>query len=404
MFWRDVTQRVRAELALRASEEKYRALFNEMDEAYAVVEVMADAEGRWTNFLFLEVNPAFMRHTGMPYPVGRTATQLLGTPNPHWAELYGRAVDSGLPIRLEEAELTLGRVFDLNIFRLGGAGSRRVAVLFTNITERKRAEEGLRESERRYRLLFENMTEGFALAELIRDHDGRPVDWRYLEVNEGWAQTGVLPADTVGRTAREVNPSIESYWIDTYGRVVDTGQPARFENWAEGFGKWFDTVAFRHSDNRFGLLFRDVTERHRAHEALSASETRYRVLFDSIDEGFVVAEVLYDEQGRAVDALYVEGNPAASRFTGVPDFTRRRFSELMPGAESDWLGIYDRVARTGVAERLERYAAPLGRWYGFHVSRAPDLSPDEAQEGRRRVVILFKDITVRKRAEDALKT
>lgn len=155
MFWRDVTEKLRAAQALQASEEKYRALFNEMDEAYAVVEVMADKEGNWNDFLFLDANPAFMRHTGMPYPVGRTATQLLGTPNPHWAELYGRAVETGVAIRVEEGELTLGRVFDLNIFRLGGEGSRRVAVLFRDVTEERRTQEALRRSEERYRMLFE---------------------------------------------------------------------------------------------------------------------------------------------------------------------------------------------------------------------------------------------------------
>ncbi|GBF06049.1 hypothetical protein DAERI_070047 [Deinococcus aerius] len=140
LFWRDVTARVRAEAALRTSEEKYRALFTEMDEAYAVVEVLADEKGRWTDFRFLDANPAFLRHTGMPYPVGRTATELLGTPNPRWAELYGQVAQTGNPLRVEESELTLGRTFDLNIFRLGGEGSRQVAVLFTDITGRKRRE------------------------------------------------------------------------------------------------------------------------------------------------------------------------------------------------------------------------------------------------------------------------
>jgi two-component system CheB/CheR fusion protein len=266
MFWRDVTQRVRAEQALRASEEKYRALFNQMDEAYAVVEVMADAAGRWTDFLFLDVNAAFMRHTGMPYPVGQTATQLLGTPNPRWAELYGRAAQTGEPIRLEEPELALGLVFDLNIFRLGGEGSRQVAVLFTNITERKHADTALRESERRYRLLFENMR-----------------------------------------------------------------------------------------------------------------------------EGFVLAEVLYDGDGRVVDALCLEGNPAAARLTGVPDLCGRRFSDFMRDAEARWLEIVDRVARTGTPERHERLAA-LGRWYDIHVSSAAEASPDEAAGPPRRVAILFHEI------------
>ena len=147
-------ERVRAERALQASEEKYRTLFNEMDEAYAVVEVMDDGAGKWNDFLFLDANPAFVRHTGMPYPVGQTATQLLGTPNPHWAELYGRAVETGVPIRVVEGELTLGRMFDLNIFRLGGEGSRRVAVLFRDVTEIHRAGAALRASEERQAFLL----------------------------------------------------------------------------------------------------------------------------------------------------------------------------------------------------------------------------------------------------------
>ena len=146
-------EHARAEAALRASEEKFRALFEQMDEAYAVVEVLADAAGRWMDCRFLEVNPAFMRHTGMPNPAGQTATELLGTPNPRWAELYGRAVDTGESIRVQDTELALGRVFDANIFRLGAAGSRRVAMLFTDVTARKQTEADLRASEEQQRYL-----------------------------------------------------------------------------------------------------------------------------------------------------------------------------------------------------------------------------------------------------------
>ncbi|WP_318531671.1 sensor histidine kinase [Sphingomonas parva] len=135
---RDVSDRKRTEEALRDSEAKYRRLFDSMDEAYAVVEVLKDETGRWADFRFLEVNPAFMEHTAMPYPVGRTATELLGTPNPRWAALYGQALDSGTALRVEETEPALGRVFDLNIFALDRA-QNRVAVLFTNVTERRRS-------------------------------------------------------------------------------------------------------------------------------------------------------------------------------------------------------------------------------------------------------------------------
>ncbi|MCC2978812.1 PAS domain S-box protein [Sphingomonas sp. IC4-52] len=145
-LWAEVV-RARAESALRASKERYRALFESMDEAYAVVDVLKDETGAWVDFRFVEVNPAFIAHTSMPWPVGKTATELLGTPNPQWTRLYGQALDSGKAIRVEEPEPTLDRVFDLNIFALDPARNR-VAVLFTNITERKRAEAALRENER----------------------------------------------------------------------------------------------------------------------------------------------------------------------------------------------------------------------------------------------------------------
>lgn len=144
----EIGARIRVEAALRESEEKYRFLFEAMDEAYAVVEVIKDRDGRWTDFRFLDANPAFREHTSMPDPVGRTATELLGSPNPRWTELYGQVRETGEPIRVEEAERTLGRTFDLNIFTLDRARNR-VAVLFTNITARKVAEAGLKESEER---------------------------------------------------------------------------------------------------------------------------------------------------------------------------------------------------------------------------------------------------------------
>lgn len=144
-------------------------------------------------------------------------------------------------------------------------------------------------------------------------------------------------------------------------------------------------------------------ERARPDKALRTSKVKYRTLFESIDEGFVIAEVLYDAEGRPYDALYLEGNPAASRLTGVPDYSQRLLSNAALGAEPYWLEIYDRVARTDVSERLERFISPLDRWYDFHVSRFTDEVGDRMLDGAPRVAVIFQEITGRKRAEEALR-
>lgn len=160
----DIDTARRAEAAVRESEAKFRALFESMDEAYAVVEVIRDDAGRWSDFRFLDANPAFLEHTSMPHPVGRTATELLGTPNPRWTELYGQALDRDTPLRVQEVEPLLNRTFDLNIFALDRERNQ-VAVLFTDITARERIEAALRESEAQLAAVFEAIPAGLSVTE-----------------------------------------------------------------------------------------------------------------------------------------------------------------------------------------------------------------------------------------------
>jgi PAS domain S-box-containing protein len=125
--------------------------------------------------------------------------------------------------------------------------------------------------------------------------------------------------------------------------------------------------------------------------ALADSEARYRGLFTAMDEGFLLAEVLVDAEGRAVDLLYLEGNPAAMRMTGL-EYAGRRLRAIDPGFEPYWLDIWEGVARTGVGQRLERYAAPLDAWFDFFVFRVGDPAA-------RTVAVLFRDVTERKRRD-----
>jgi PAS domain S-box-containing protein len=138
---------------------------------------------------------------------------------------------------------------------------------------RKETEATLRESEARYRMLFEHLGEGFVLSEMIYDEDGQAVDYRFLAANPAFEQlTGLKPEDVIGRTVREAIPGIEQYWIDTYGEVVRTGRPIRFEGLAAPLGRWYEVLAFSPEKGRFAALFLDVTERRRIEGELRERE------------------------------------------------------------------------------------------------------------------------------------
>jgi PAS domain S-box-containing protein len=157
----DITERKRAEEALRESEERYRTLFEFIDEGFCVVEVIFNADGEPVDYRFLETNPAFERHTGLHGATGKRMRELAPDHEVHWFEIYGHVASTGEPVRfVNEAKALEGRWFDVYAFRLGSQESRRVAILFNNITERKRAEEALRESEDRLRRAMEIETVG----------------------------------------------------------------------------------------------------------------------------------------------------------------------------------------------------------------------------------------------------
>ncbi len=125
------------------------------------------------------------------------------------------------------------------------------------------------ERETRYRTLFGAMDEGFCVVEMLFDAEGKPVDYRFLESNDAFGRMTGITAEAVraGRSARELYPTLEEFWFETYGRVATTGESVRLENRVEAMGKWFEVHAFRiggDGSREVGVLFKDVSERRRA--------------------------------------------------------------------------------------------------------------------------------------------
>src|SRR5262249_48380081 len=147
----DVTARRRAGEVLRESEERFRALFDSMGEGVCVVEMLYGSDGQANDYRFLQVNPAFVKQSGLADVVGRTMREIVPDLDPKWYEFYGEVASTGVSRRVVERIDAIGGWWDIHAFRPGGPGSRRVAVLFNDITARKQAEELVRLSEERFR-------------------------------------------------------------------------------------------------------------------------------------------------------------------------------------------------------------------------------------------------------------
>lgn len=127
----------------------------------------------------------------------------------------------------------------------------------------------------------------------------------------------------------------------------------------------------------------------------SVSEQWYRSLFHSIDEGFCVIELIFDDSGTCIDYRFVEVNQAFERHTGLVNALNRTILELVPDIEREWLAIYDRVLQTEAPVRFVSESREMERWYSVY---AFPLMP--AHE--RRVALLFSDITQQRKAEISL--
>ncbi len=140
----DINARKQTEGALRGSEERYKNLFTSIDEGFCVIEILFDAAGKPVDYRFLEVNPSFQKQTGIQAAVGRRMREIAPDLEAFWYESYGKVARTGEPIRLvAEAKALNSRWLDVYAFRIGGHDSRKVAVLLTDITERKRIEREL---------------------------------------------------------------------------------------------------------------------------------------------------------------------------------------------------------------------------------------------------------------------
>ncbi|WWE91760.1 GAF domain-containing protein [Bradyrhizobium symbiodeficiens] len=137
----EMRQRHNAETARRLADDRYRSLFNSLDAGFCIVEVAFDTSGAATDYRFLEINPAFVRQTGLIDAEGKWMRELAPNHEQHWFDVYGQVAITGEAVRFENPAKALNdRWYDVHAFRVGDVDAHLVAILFNDITERRRSE------------------------------------------------------------------------------------------------------------------------------------------------------------------------------------------------------------------------------------------------------------------------
>ncbi|GMU20987.1 MAG: hypothetical protein AMXMBFR13_10830 [Phycisphaerae bacterium] len=368
--------------ALRESEERFRSLFNSMDEAFVVKEMITGPDGRGTDFRFLETNPAFERQSGLQNVVGRTMREVMPDMEPSWIERYAQVVRTGEPVRFQDCVRTLDRWFDVYAWRPGEAGSRRVAIVFSDVTERKRAERELLETSERFRTVLEQSLD----VAYRRDLQSNRLDY----ISPVCEQVLGFSADEMrGMSLNEVlsriHPDDHGVIETAFTKAAQTGS-ARFEcRWLRKDGEWcwIADYAFVVKDREGrplyrGGVIRDITEQKRAEALLRENEQKLRVALDAAQLGTWTIDFdghrwQLDERAQRLyglsspDAIHDESHLRGlihdEDLPGIREALARacdpsghgryeaQYRVCLPGGDERWISAWARVEFEGEGER-----------------------------------------------------
>ncbi|WP_017732174.1 PAS domain-containing protein [Nafulsella turpanensis] len=391
--------RLKDELTQQLS-NRYRTLFDSIDEGFCILEVVfseekESSEKQVADYRFIDTNPAFEKYSGIKNAPGKSLAELLPDISFSRFANYGQVALTGEPMRFEDYVAATEKWFDISIFRIGAPEDRQVAVLFNDITDRKRHEEVLRESEERFRLMADTIPQII----WITDAEGRA---EFL--NKQWsAYSGVLfePTTAAEIAANFIHPEDAPKVMAAFNEAMQTGNSMEVEQRtrsATGEYRWFLNRANPYRDPKTGKISRwfgastDIHDRKLAEESLHRSKKRLQKAISIKTVGIT----FFDLEGKIYDA-----NKAFQQMSGYSheDFIsgKVRWDKATPPEFMEaTLKAREELLSEGQNTPYEKqYFRPDGsRWWGLFAGKR--LSENEC-------VGFVVDIGKQKRAEQQLK-
>lgn len=236
-------------------------------------------------------------------------------------------------------------------------------------------------------------------------------DFKLISYNDAFIKaTGIPDKNPLGKTHEQLGfgKAEAQPFIEDLAEVVHTKQSLlrymKYET-PEGF-RHFQSRLFPEFDGQgqvkaIGTITTDISELKATEQQLlklkedlaQKATNKYLSLFNSIGQGFSIIEMIFNENGHAIDYRFLEVNPAFKKQSGLDNPVGKTIKELLPGIEDVWIEVYAEVARTGRIKHFEQRAGALDRWYEVHAF--PTDAPEE-----HHIAVLFNDVTERKQAEE----
>ena len=210
---------------------------------------------------------------------------------PSLNEAMKSLIEENIPYDIEFKIKTVDTGIIKNIHSIATFDKERRTVfgVIQDITERKRSEDAVRESENKFRTLFTQMSEGFALHELVYDDTHKAVDYKIIDINPAFEkQVGIQAENAKGVLATQLYGSTPAPYLDIYAKVAETGEPHFFQTYFPPLDRHFQISVFSPNPGYFATTFVDITERMRNEEALKENEAHLRELVATKDKFFSI--------------------------------------------------------------------------------------------------------------------
>ncbi|GHA34414.1 hypothetical protein GCM10007103_14800 [Salinimicrobium marinum] len=437
----DVTARKQAEEELRRSEERSKNLLKVLQNApdsYLVltpdlhIEMASDA---YLEATFTSRERIIGKHMFETFPDNPSAPEansvnnltaslksVLSSKKPHrmniqhydvrrpdgtFEEKYWSPINTPVINSEGEVEYIIHRVLDVTDVMKKKTTDKHVVneteMLKNSLEEIKLQADQIKESRALLQSVFDASPNSIILYRALYDEKGTIEDFEFSMLNAFTFKLLKVSRDIIGkRLLHEFPNSKETGLFERFKRTVETGEPTDVEIWYEGDGlqHWFHFRANRINE-LLVVTTEDITERKKAEQELillkdelaQRANDKYRKIINSMDEGYCLLDIIFDDNEECIDYRFVDTNPVFEKQSGLKNVLGKRLNELAPESPDFWKKIYGKVALTGASIRLEDYSEVLERWfdvYAFPIDAA----------NRKQVAVIFKDTTKRKEAEE----